>query len=372
MVAKFSTKELAKVLKLCEAVADKKASMAVLSMVLLNVNPEMEEIELLATDLDQGFKGKIKGQIEGSNDSFCIPARKFYEIVKNFPEEEILLIKEGTRLVLKDEAERIKYEISFGSAEEFPSMPDFSEEDTVEIPGKDFSLLVEKTIFACAKEEARFVLSGIYFESLPEEGKIRTVASDGHRLALYEREVEEIKQKTLPTFILNRKSAKEMAELAEDELLVKLGFVNNYAVLFTSLGTFFSRTIEGSFPDYRAVIPQNFTYQAKVDRRFFMDALKRASLLISERFKPVNLTFNPNELILASQETELGSSKIKLGCEYEGPSLTINFNTEYLLDPLEVMVSEEVELKFKDERSPASITGYRDEGFLYIVMPMII
>jgi len=372
MIAQVSTKDLTKVLKLCEAVADKKATMAVLSMVLININPETGELEFLATDLDQGFKGKVKGEVEGENLSFCVPARKFYEVIKNFPEDEALLVKEDSRLIVRDPAERITYELALGDPSEFPALPDFSEEQAIDIPGHILSLLIEKTIFASSKEEARFVLSGIYFEPLKEEGKLRAVASDGHRLALFETEILGIDKAELSPFILSRKSAREIADLSEDEITVKLAYINNYAVLWTSLGVFFSRTIEGSFPDYRAVVPQTFERVAKVDRRLLMDALKRVSLLVTEKFKPVTLTLNKNELILTSQETELGRSQIRLGCSYDGEPFSISFNSEYLLDPLEVMQSEEVDLKFKDERSPAGIFGYRDEGFLYIVMPMVI
>jgi DNA polymerase-3 subunit beta len=372
MLAKVSTKDLTKVLKLCEAVADKRATMAVLSMVLINIDPEQGQLEFLATDLDQGFKGKVQGEVEGESLTFCVPARKFYEVIKNFPEDEALLVKEDSRLIVRDPAERITYELALGDPSEFPALPDFNEEQAIDIPGHILSLLIEKTIFASSKEEARFVLSGIYFEPLKEEGKLRAVASDGHRLALFEAESLGLDKAELSPFILSRKSAREIADLSEDELTVKLAYINNYAVLWTSLGVFFSRTIEGSFPDYRAVTPSTFERVAKVDRRLLMDALRRVSLLATEKFKPVTLTLNKNELILTSQETELGRSQIRLGCSYEGEPFSINFNSEYILDPLEVMQSEEVDLKFRDERSPAGVFGYRDEGFLYIVMPMVI
>jgi DNA polymerase-3 subunit beta len=372
MLAKVSTKDLTKVLKLCEAVADKKASMSVFSMVLININPEQGKLEFLATDLDQGFKGKVQGEVEGESQSFCVPAKKFYEIIKNFPEDEVLLVKEDSRLIVRDLAERITYELAIGDSSEFPALPDFNEEQAIDIPGHVLSLLIKKTSFASSKEEARFVLSGIYFEPLKEEGKLRAVASDGHRLALFEAEVIGLDRVELSPFILSRKSAREIANLSEDKLTVKLAYINNYVVLWTSLGVFFSRAIEGSFPDYRAVIPSTFERVVKVDRRLFMDALRRVSLLVTEKFKPVTLTLNKNELILTSQETELGRSRIRLGCSYEGEPFSITFNSGYLLDPLEVMQSEEVDLKLGDERTPAGVFGYRDKGFLYLVMPMVV
>ena len=208
MKARVSTSSLVKVLKLCSEVADSKASMPVLSTVLVNITPEGGEIEFLATDLDQGFKGRVEAEVEGEErPSFCVPAKKFYEVIKNFPEEEVLLVKKDSRLIVRDPAERITYELSLGDPSEFPALPDFNEEQAIDIPGHILSLLIEKTIFASSKEKTRFVLSGIYFEPLKEEGKLRAVASDGHRLALFEAEILGLDKAELYPFILCRKSA---------------------------------------------------------------------------------------------------------------------------------------------------------------------
>jgi len=372
MLAKVSTKDLTKVLKLCEAVADKRATMAVLSMVLININPEKGELEFLATDLDQGFKGKVQGEVEGESLTFCVPARKFYEIIKNFPEDEVLLVKEDSRLIVRDPAERITYELALGDPSEFPALPDFNEEQAIDIPGHILSLLIEKTIFASSKEEARFVLSGIYFEPLKEEGKLRAVASDGHRLALFEAEILGLDKAELSPFILSRKSAREIADLSEDELTVKLAYINNYAVLWTSLGVFFSRTIEGSFPDYRAVTPSTFERVAKIDRRRFIETLKRVSLILTEKFKPVVLTFDRGELMIESKENEVGQARERIYCEYVGERFSIVFNAGYLLDVLQVIDADEVEMKMIDEKRPVVLLDPRQEGFLYVVMPMIL
>jgi len=370
--AKVSTKDLTKVLKLCEAVADRKASMAVLSMVLININPEQGKLEFLATDLDQGFKGKVQGEVEGESMSFCVPASKFYEVIKNFPEDEVLLVKEDSRLIVRDPAERITYEIALGDASEFPVLPDFNEEEAIEVPGHILSLLIEKTSFASSRDKNMFVLSSVFFEALKDEGKLRVVASDGHRLSLFETEVVGIDKAKFSSFILPREAAEEIADLSEDELIVKLGFIKNYAVFWTSLGVFFSRTIEGSFPDYRAVTPSTFERVAKIDRKRFIETLKRVSLILTEKFKPVILTFDQGKLIVESKENELGQAKERIYCEYVGERFSIVFNAGYLLDVLQVIDADEVEMKMIDKDKPAMLLDSRHEGFLYVVMPMIL
>lgn len=373
MLAKLNRDRLEKLLKRAEGVADKKASMAVLSMAMLTFEPEEGVLYITTTDLEQGFKGKISAQIEGSSESFCVPCKKFLDIIKAIDEDEIFFVKEDSRLIIKDEEENSKFELAITSHEEFPSLPDFEVEHLIDIPGKVLAELIDKTVFCTSKDEARFVLSGVYFEPLKEEGKLRAVASDGHRLALLDREIPGIEESSLNEgFIVARKGVNLISELAEDELIVKFGFINNYAVLFFSDGYFFSRTLEGTFPDYRAVIPQEFKNHLKIDRKLFLNALERASILITEKFKPVKIELSPGEIKLSSPETEVGKAEVKVRGEYKGEPLSITFNAEYLIEPLENMKSEEVEIKFNDERSPCLITGYRDEGFLYLLMPMVI
>lgn len=373
MKARISLSPLEKILKKIEGVADKKATMAVLSMVLIESYSSEESLYFTATDLEIGYKGKIRAQIESEGSSFCVPARKFYEIVKTFPEDEIFLEREENRLVIKDENERILYNLAVIDSEDFPSLPEFVEEDTLEIPAKVLEELIDKTIFCTSKDESRFVLSGIYFEPLKEEGKLRAVASDGHRLAKLDREVLGIDQfKLNEGFILGRKAANQMLEILEDELVVKLGFINNYIVLWTSNALFFARTLEGSYPNYRSVIPESFERFLRVDRKLFIDAIKRASILIPERFKPITFELQPEEIIISSSETEVGKAQIKLSAQFEGEPIKISYNAEYLLDALQNMQSEEIEMKIGEERTPTLITGYRDEDFLYLLMPMVL
>lgn len=374
MELKIKRDSLEKLLKRGESVADKKASMAVLSMALIEFFPEEKTLYLTTTDLEQGFKGKTLVETgEGQASPFCVPCRRFYDIIKNFPEDEVILSKEDNRLLIRNEEETVVYELATTDAEEFPSLPEFGEENLLEIPGKVLSELIEKTSFCSSKDEARFVLGGVYFEPLVEEEILRTVASDGHRLALLDRVVEGLKKTNWQEgFIVARKGAERIAEIAEEELLVKFGFINNYAVLYFTDGLFFSRVLEGSFPDYRAVIPQEFENKLKIERKLLLDNLKRVSLLIPERFKPVKMDLNPGSITLSSPESEMGKAVIKVKAEYEGEPLIINFNADYLISALEIMKSEEVEIKIKDERSPSLITGFRDEGFLYLLMPMVI
>ena len=372
MFVRVNRDNFKKVLKKVEGVTDKKATMAILSMVLVNPMVEANLIELTATDLEMGYRVQVPVEIEGEGAPFCVPAKKFYEIIKNFPEDELLLKLEKSRLIIRDAEERITYSLAITNSEEFPSLPEFIEKQGINILGSVLSELINGTIFCTSKDEPRFVLNGIFFEPLKEESKLRAVASDGHRLVYLEREVEGLGEVDLGDgFIIARKAARQMEAIANEESVVRLAFVNNHVVLRTPNSVFFSRTIEGAFPDYRSVIPTSNKNILRVDRKLFIDALKRVSLVATEKFKPVTITLKEGEIILTSQETEMGRAETKLSAEYEGEPLSVNYNAQYLLDALEAMKSEEIEMKIGEEKTPAMITGYRDEGFLYLVMPMV-
>jgi len=373
MLAKIQRDPLERLLKRADGVADKKASMAVLSMALLDFDEEERALYITTTDLEHGFKGKVSAEIEGEGLTFCVPCRKFYEIIKAFKEDEVILLKEDSRLIIKDPQDSSTFELAVIDSEEFPSLPLFSQENLLDLPGKVLAELIDSTIFCASREEARFVLGGVYFEPLREEGKLRAVASDGHRLALLDREVPGLEDFPFQQgFIVGRKGAEMLASLSESELLVKFGFANNYALLFFSDGFFFSRTLEGEFPNYRAVIPQSFQNTLKIDRKLFLEAIERASVLIPEKFKPVRIEFNPSFICITSPESEVGKAEVKLQAEYEGEPLSVTFNADYLLSVLNIMKSEEIEMKLNDARTSCLITGFRDEGFLYLLMPMVI
>ena len=162
MQAKIDTSRLEKVLKNIEKVSDKKASMAVLSMVLIEPNLEESTLYFTATDLEIGYKGKVFAEIEGVSAPFCVSAKKLYEIVKNFPEDTLYFIKDENKLVIKDEEEKILYNLSIMDGEDFPSLPEFGEEHSVEIPGKTLAELIDTTAFCTSKEDTGVVLAGIY------------------------------------------------------------------------------------------------------------------------------------------------------------------------------------------------------------------
>ncbi len=362
--------KLLKVLTRVQGVADRKSSMAILSTVLLETTDN--GVEVSATDLEIGFKAHLEAQVEKTG-ALALPARKFYEIVKDFPMEVIHLEeREPQWVTIFGEGEEVVFRLAGLPAEDFPALPDVDGTTLVEIPGGTLAEMVSKTIFCVATEESRFLLSGIYVEKVLEEDTVlRFVATDGHRLAMINRELESIKDLDLsPGVIVPRKAAQEMKKIAQDHVLVQFGLKENHAILATPNEIITARLIDGQYPDYRAVIPQTKERVVLVPRKRFIEALKRISVISSERYRPVKLEFAPEEITVVSHHPDLGEGREKIAATYSGEPFSLNFNAKYLVDILDIMESEEVELCMNNENTPCIITGANDPGFLGLVMPM--
>ncbi len=358
-----------KVLNRVQAVADRKSSMAILSTVLIEAREG--GLSLSATDLEIGYRGTVTAEVEGEG-AFCLPARKLYEIVKSYPFETLILEQEGPEGVqIKDLEGDLSYRLSVFPAEDFPSLPEISGETVVELPGETLEDMIEKTLYAAASDEARYALSGILVTR--EENRLRLVATDGHRLSLIDREVPGVENLPLEEgVIVPRKAAQEIKRIAAEEVVVRIGVQENHFVLSSSEGLLLARLIEGQFPDYRAVIPREAGKRVLVHRERLSEALKRVTLLSTDKYRVVRFDFAPGEVVLTGSGGELGEARERLSLAYEGEPFTINFNARYLLDVFQVMESEEVELDIGSERTPCRITGPEDSGFLALVMPMAV
>ncbi len=358
-----------KVLSRLQSIADKKSSMAILSTVLFKA--EEGGVHLSATDLELGLKSFVEAEVETPGE-LSVPARKFYEIIKDFPLERILLEDENGWLRITSVGDdEIFFRLACLPAEDFPSLPEVEDAELIELEGALLVEMISKTIFCVATEETRFILSGIYLEQPEDTNFLRFVATDGHRLAMIDREVANIEVLRLnPGIILPRKAAQEMKKIAQEIPVVQFGLKENHAILAAPNLVFTARLIDGQYPDYRAVIPQIEEKPVLAPRKKLLEALKRISVISAERYRPVSFNVSPGTLVLVSQHPDLGEGREKVPIQYEGEEFVLNFNAKYLIDVLEVLGSEEVEFYMRDEDTPCVIKGPEDAGFLGLVMPM--
>ena len=354
-----------KILNRAQGVADHRSSMIILSTALLKA--EEGRLSLSATDLEMGYRGETPANVEGKG-AFCLPTRKLYEIVKHFPHETLILEGEGDQGVyIKDPEGNLSYRLSVLPAEDFPDLPELSEGAMVEIPGETLKEMLEKTLYAAAPDELHYAYSGILVTR--EEGNLRLVATDGHRLSLVDREVPGVEDLPLEEgVIVPRKAAREMKRMAAEESTLRLGIRDNHLLVSSPRERLLARLVERRYPNYQAVIPREEGPRVLVHRERLSEALKRVTLLSTDRYRIVRLEFSPGEVALMGSGGELGEARERIAVNYEGEPFTIAFNARYLLDVLQAMDSEVVEMMFDSQGKLCRITGQDDEGFIALVM----
>ncbi|HEX9443318.1 MAG TPA: DNA polymerase III subunit beta, partial [Candidatus Binatia bacterium] len=255
-------------------------------------------------------------------------------------------------------------------AKEFPQFPQFDGEKLSSVPAKVLREMIERTIFSVSSDETRYNLNGVFVEEI-KDGKVRMVATDGHRLAMIDRPIGGLG--LAKGVILPRKGLAELRRLLEnaEEGLVSVGFKDNMGLVVKDDVELFMRLIEGDFPDYTKVIPKDNPQLARLEQDEFHHALRRVSLLSSERYKGIKMELKPGKVAITANNPELGEAVEEIEIEYPGKALTVGFNARYLMDVLAVLgAGGDVELALKDDVSPSILRKADDDGYLYVIMPM--
>ena len=255
-------------------------------------------------------------------------------------------------------------------ADEFPPLPKFKDDKKVALQQENVRAMLKKTSFAISTDESRYVLNGI-FVSL-KDNKMTLVATDGRRLALVDEEVD-ISEKSSGEFIVPAKAVNELNRLLQDKGDVEIKFGENQASFSLKDDKGFSvllvtKLIEGNYPNYRQVIPGEAKERIPLVREEFLQALRRAEIMTSEKANSVKLTFGKNNLAITANSPEVGEARETLAVNYKGKEMAIAFNPRYLIDALSALSEDEVFFELIDELSPGvlKING----PFLYVVMPM--
>ncbi|HEU4384901.1 MAG TPA: DNA polymerase III subunit beta [Anaeromyxobacteraceae bacterium] len=372
MELKIGVQELSRALSRSQGIVEKKTTMPILSHVLLEAQKSGELI-VSATDLDVAVQGQYQCESVQKEGKVAVPARQLFEIVKALPESSAALRKtQNNYLELRSGS--AEFRIVGLPAEDFPALPKPEKVPFVDVDAASMLGLIERTAFAVSSDETRYNLNGVFFE--PQGGKVRLVATDGHRLSLAEADLPgDFKLKK--GIILPKKGLFELKKLlaeavegGEERPSAQLGFVESSAIVRRSGVTLVMRLIEGLFPDYKQVIPKAGEKVLKVGRVRFLETLRRISILASDKSHAVKLELGKGTLRVVSQNPDLGEAKEDVTVEYQGEPLKIGFNARYLIDVLQVLASEDVAFELADDLSPGVLRPSGEEGFTAVVMPM--
>jgi DNA polymerase-3 subunit beta len=348
-------------------IVERRNTIPILANVLISAQKKL--IQMTATDLEVGIRGDVDGDVlkEGT---VTVNAKKLYEIIREVPDEHVQLKKLENDWVEIRSGKSV-FKIVGLDAREFPQFPKFDSKDLFSTPSSMIQGMIERTIFSVSTDETRYSLNGVFLEQ-GEGGRVRMVATDGHRLAFDERELGSIGLSK--GIILPRKGLAELKKVLEsggEDGIVAIGFRENMVLVAKNKVELFMRLIDGDFPDYRKVIPQGNPNVAKMEHGDLLQALRRVSILSSERYKGIKMDFSTAKISLSANNPDLGEAIEEIDTEYKGKPISIGFNARYLLDVLGVLDSEgEIHIELKDELSPSIVRKVGDDGYLYVLMPM--
>jgi DNA polymerase-3 subunit beta len=232
--------------------------------------------------------------------------------------------------------------------------------------------MIERTMYAASADETRYNLNGVFIEYLADTGKLRMVATDGHRLAYVDRPLGVALEGIGRGVIIPRKGLSELKRLVDEEDAeeIELGFEGNNALVRKRGVTLSMRLIEGEFPNYRQVIPKPGKHQIVMPTEAIVQALRRVIVLAAERSRAVKFELGSGTLRLSSNNPDLGEAREEIDIDYMGEELAVAFNARYLLDALGFLGAKEVRLGLQDAVSPATIAPADDPDSLAVVMPM--
>ena len=363
--------ELQRGLGRIQSIVEKRNTMPILANVRLEAKSGKDAgLELAATDLEVGISSSQPAEVKKAG-AVTASAKKLYEIVRELPEEPVH-IESTPDAYLSIRCARANFTLAGTSAEEYPALPSFSPEKVATVQAVVLSQMIERTMYAASTDETRYNLNGVYLEHLEESGKLRMVATDGHRLAYVDRMLGITLEGLSGGVIIPRKGLAEMKRLVDEEDAdeIELGFEGSNGLVRKQGVTLVMRLIEGEFPNYRQVIPRETTQSLVMSAEVLIHALRRVALLSSERSRAVKLELSAGTLRLSSNNPDLGEAHEDLDVDYAGEGLTIAFNARYLMDSLNALAVKEVKLAFQDPLSPAQLTPTDDPDSLAVVMPM--
>lgn len=349
-----------------QSIVERRNTMPILANALIDA--QKGRIQLAATDLEVGVRGVVDGEVVKPG-SLTVNAKKLYEIIREIPTEQVHLKRLENDWVEIRSGKSI-FKIVGMDAREFPQFPTFDAKGQASVPASLIRGMIERTIFAVSTDETRYSLNGVFVEE-SVGGTVRMVSTDGHRLAFEEQALGTLGLSK--GVILPRKGLGELRKLLEsgDEGIVAIGFKENMALVSQDKVELFMRLIDGDFPDYTKVIPKGNPNLAKIDHGELLQALRRVSILSSERYKGVKMEFSENSISISANNPDLGEAVEEIDAEYNGAPISIGFNARYVLDVLGVLGNDgEISIELKDELSPSVIRQSASAGYLYVLMPM--
>ncbi|MBA3842110.1 MAG: DNA polymerase III subunit beta [Actinobacteria bacterium] len=336
---------------------------AVLVLGGIQLRAEAGQLHLAATDMELSLRTTLDATVEGEG-SVVVPGRLLLDIARSLPDSEVTIEHRPEEAVVVLTSGTANYRLHTYSAEDFPRLPDV---EATALHTVDRDVLVETVARvgrSASRDESRPVLTGILVRFEP--GKVVMAATDSYRLAVKETAVEA----TLPDLeaIIPARALQELSRIATGADEVQLGMQENH-VVFGADGTWLTtRRIDGQFPNYRQLLPEQFEHELMLPREEVLEVVRRVSLM-AQRNSPLRLRFAEGELTVSAVTQDVGEARESLPAPYTGEAMEIGFNAEFLRDGLDSVDSDSIKFKLISPLRPAVLEGDTDD-YVYLIMPI--
>jgi DNA polymerase-3 subunit beta len=345
-------------------VVERRQTMPILANVMLAAKGG--KLAITATDLEVELVATSEVDVQRAGE-VTVPGRKLLDICRALPEGvEITLTLDGERMTVR--ARKSRFTLSTLPAAEFPAIEEINAEQTLQVPLKDLKRLLEKTHFSMAQQDVRYYLNGMLLETSAK--MLRSVATDGHRLALCEIDLPS-GGKAGQQVIVPRKGVIELQRiLTSEDSIAEVAVGSNHFRVKIGEVRLTSKLIDGRFPEYGRVIPNNPPRLVKAVREDLRHALQRAAILSNEKYRGIRFALKTGALTIQAHNPEQEEAEEEVEVGYEGEEIEIGFNVNYLLDALAAVEGTEVNIGLTDGNSSCLITSPADAGARFVVMPM--
>jgi len=327
------------------------------------VTAQKKKLWLTTTDLDITVRCGVEAEVLKSG-STTLPARRLFSIVRELPESTIEITVDE-KDVATVSCNSSFFKIIGLSEDEFPPISKPEAKYSYHIDQGVFREMLRKTSYGVSNDETRYVLNGVLLSF--KENKLTMVATDGRRLALVEQEIE-FPREADAEMILPSKTVNELEHTLADEGEMNVSAKDNQILFEFGDVVIASKLIDGTYPNYKQVIPAQCEERITIEREVLISSLRRVSLLTTEKSNATKFTFAKNKLVIVMNTPDVGEARETIPIKYTGKEISVAFNPEFMMDPLKTLPDDEVYIELTDELSPGVIKC--DIPFLYVLMPM--
>jgi DNA polymerase III subunit beta len=362
--------QIVNVLAKIQGLTGRRSNLAITENILIRA--VTDGLYLTATDLETGFEGFYPASVENEG-AVAVSAKKLYEILREFPSEDILIHEVENRWI-EISNEKVQYHIVGMNPDDFPETPHIIDVDFFPIEASALEKMIERTtIISAAGDEKRAHINGVFVERTHGEQihRLRFVSTDGSRLNAVTQPYE--KKEKFPEgegVLVPKKGLNEVAKFLDVQGEVQIGIKDSNFIVKKEKETIIIRMLEGEFPKYEDILKKGNNHIIHMDKTKFGKMLKRMSILATDSYKGAVFTFDDNRLVVTATNPDYGESKEETAIEFSGDAIEAAFNPKFFMDTLGVIDDDTVIINIVDGSRPCIIEGDTDQTFISVIMPM--